>query len=186
MPTRLATVADATVIITLINQTYNRLRAANALPDGVSNWTAAEVRGFLAAGYVPVVWENPLRPARRIDAMAWVGDENYVRTPDTDPKPWLAIKILALRMAALPTTASRERTMGALLKGIVRPAAARGLTGIVCDVPKDWTDLLAYLATWSQNTFDPAGPHSVRAWLRFQNAATPEFEARMAAEGVPD
>jgi len=175
---------DGLAVITLVNQTWARLDADGARPEGLADWTASTIAGYLAAGYRCYVWENS-QANNRIDACAWVMRENLTRAPDVSPQPWIVIAVLALRYSALPDTLSAQQAVGRLLKLIVPAAAQTGHVGIQCTLPTKWTRMLDYLEGWEMHEFEPPRgtlpePLATRAWLRFRDPSLPEFTQKMA------
>ena len=175
---------DGGDVILLMNQTYARLDAAGARPEGLIDWVTSTITGYLAAGYRCYVWENS-QANNRIDACIWVIRENLTRPPDVTPQPWLVIAVLGLRYSALPDTLSAQQAMGRLLKLVVPAAAQTGYVGLQCTLPTRWAAMLDYLEGWEMHEFEPPRgtlPESLttRAWLRFRDPSLPEFTQKTA------
>lgn len=180
MPIRRARAGDATGIIECINQTWSYLRNRNALARGTKDWTIRTLQAWNAAGYEAIVYANS-NAGGRIDAVIIYGIENHIVEPDTTPQPWLAIKILAIRVQAVPDTAgSHERLTFLPLKFLLPDAVSRlGVVGLTAQYHAGWDRLHNFLATFTTVTFDPPLEGIERAWARLR-AGLPEFTERTA------
>lgn len=175
MPIRKVTPADELDVVECVNDMFAHLRG-----KGVSqpDWSRETYQAHQRAGFDVYVWANSAA-ANRIDGVCLYGVQNYMRDPDTEPKPWCYIPIVCVRASRLPTTALRQNGLERAIKHAIPDAVQRwAVVGVMAEYDAKWTELHDYLASWSQAQFEDSGELE-RCWLR-NRPGLPELTARMA------
>lgn len=177
MPSRAArnNVADARGIAECVNETYASLRPT--LPAIFEDWTVQTVAGFRDAGCRAWVWE------RASDGL--ILGCLVAAVEEHDGEPWLAAKVLGIRMSELPDVGdNRELAVVRALKVAVQQSiAASGTVGVTMLLHPGFNRLINFLQRKFPAALREMEGDAIRFWGRHA-PGLPEITA--AAAGLSD